>query len=82
VSDNRQLARLKVWDKNAALEKIGKHLGMFPRRLEHLERGGGPIETAEITLTPMELARRFAFILAEAREQAKQQDKDVEREAS
>jgi hypothetical protein len=30
----------------------------------------------------MELARRLMFLLAEAQEQAKQQDQDVEREAS
>ena len=27
--------KLKVWDKNSALEKIGKHLGMFVERSEH-----------------------------------------------
>jgi hypothetical protein len=43
----------------------------------------GPIETAEITLSAKEYARRLMFLLAEAQEQAKeQQDQDVEKEAS
>lgn len=28
------LAKIKVWDKNSALEKLGKHLGMFTDKLE------------------------------------------------
>ena len=43
--------------------------------------GGGAIPV-EVTMTPKELARRFAFIMASAAEQAKQQDQDVEKEAS
>ena len=27
--------KIKVWDKNSALEKLGKHLGMFPNKYEH-----------------------------------------------
>lgn len=27
--------KIKVWDKNSALEKIAKHLGMFVERVEH-----------------------------------------------
>lgn len=27
--------KIKVWDKNSALEKIAKHLGMFIERVEH-----------------------------------------------
>ena len=36
--------KVKVWDKNSALEKIAKHLGMFIERHEHTGPGGGPIE--------------------------------------
>jgi phage terminase small subunit len=27
--------KIKVWDKNSALEKLGKHLGMFTEKIEH-----------------------------------------------
>jgi phage terminase small subunit len=37
--------KLKVWDKNSALEKIAKHLGMFIDRHEHSGPGGAPIQT-------------------------------------
>lgn len=30
-----QVHKIKVWDKNSALEKIAKHLGMFIERVEH-----------------------------------------------
>ncbi len=35
--------KLKVWDKNSALEKLGKHLGMFTDRVD-LTSGGKKIE--------------------------------------
>ena len=37
--------KIKVWDKNSALEKMAKHLGMFIDRIEHTGRDGGPIQT-------------------------------------
>jgi len=37
--------RLKLHDKLGALEKIGKHLGMFIEKHEHGGPGGGPIAT-------------------------------------
>lgn len=37
--------KIKVWDKNSALEKLGKHLGMFPNKHEHSGPDGGPIDT-------------------------------------
>jgi len=36
---------VKFWDKNSALEKLAKHLGMFIERHEHTGKDGGPIET-------------------------------------
>lgn len=41
--------KLRLWDKNSALEKIAKHLGMFIERHEHSGPGGGPIQSTEIT---------------------------------
>lgn len=37
--------KIKFWDKNSALEKLAKHLGMFVDRFEHGGTGGGPIQT-------------------------------------
>lgn len=35
--------KIKVWDKNSALEKLAKHLGMFVEKHEHTGKDGGPI---------------------------------------
>lgn len=37
--------KIKMWDKNSALEKLAKHLGMFVDRVEHTGKDGGPIQT-------------------------------------
>jgi phage terminase small subunit len=34
--------KIKLWDKNSALEKLAKHLGMFIERHEHTGKDGGP----------------------------------------
>lgn len=41
--------KIKVWDKNSALEKLAKHLGMFIERVEHSGPDGGPIQTEDKT---------------------------------
>jgi phage terminase small subunit len=41
--------KLKLWDKNSALEKLAKHLGMFIERHEHTGKNGGPIQTEEVS---------------------------------
>ncbi len=38
-----RIKKVKVWDKNSALEKAGKHLKMFTDKLEHTGDGGGPM---------------------------------------
>lgn len=40
--------KIKVWDKNSALEKLAKHLGMFIDRHEHTGKNGKPIETETV----------------------------------
>ena len=40
---------LKLADKLSALEKIGKHLGMFRERVEHSGPNGEPIKTEDVT---------------------------------
>lgn len=37
--------KLKMWDKNSALDKIAKHFGMFIERHEHTGPDGAPIPT-------------------------------------
>lgn len=39
-----EVTELKFCDKLSALEKLGKHLGLFPNRHEVTGKGGGPIE--------------------------------------
>jgi phage terminase small subunit len=43
--------KIKMWDKNSALEKLAKHLGMYaPDKIEHTGKDGGPIETTGIAI--------------------------------
>lgn len=42
------LHKVRLWDKNSALEKIAKHLGMFIDRVEHGGPNGGPVQIAAI----------------------------------
>jgi phage terminase small subunit len=39
-----QIKKIKQWDKNSALEKLGKHLKLFTEKVEHTGAEGGPIE--------------------------------------
>jgi phage terminase small subunit len=52
-------AKIKLWDKRAALVDIGKHLGMFKERVEHSGVDGAPIEISD-----REAAQRIAFLLS------------------
>lgn len=54
--------KIKVWDKNSALEKIAKHLGMFVERHEHTGKDGGPIETKDVSAR--DKAKAVAALLA------------------
>lgn len=56
------VAKIKVWDKRAALVDIGKHLGMFVEKHEHTGKDGGPIETVE--MSDRDTAKAIAFALA------------------
>ena len=35
----------KLWDKPGSLKLMGRHVALFPDRVEHTGAGGGPIET-------------------------------------
>ena len=62
--DKRDVRRVKfkLYDKRAALVDMGRHLSMFPTKVEMSGKDGGPIETRE--LSPLEAARRLAFVWA------------------
>lgn len=36
---------IKLWDKPGPLKLMGRHVGLFPDKVEHTGAGGGPIET-------------------------------------
>lgn len=63
-----QVHKIKTWDKISALEKIGKHLGMFRDVIEHTGADGAPLIPE---LSDTEVARRMAFILAKGLEDSK-----------
>lgn len=48
--------KFRMWDKNSALEKIAKHLGMFVDRVEHGGFNGGPIQVASIDTSKLSTA--------------------------
>jgi phage terminase small subunit len=65
VRQTRDGVAIKFHSKTAALDMLGRHLGMFKERLEHSGPGGEPIETRE--LDPLDFARRIMFALERGR---------------
>lgn len=59
--------RIKLHDKVGALEKLGKHLGMFREKVEVAGANGGPIK---VDLPPNELMRRLAYLLTKPKDAA------------
>lgn len=55
--------RVKLHDKRAALDALAKHLGLFVNRHEVSGKDGAPISEE---VDKVDLARRIAFILAQA----------------
>jgi phage terminase small subunit len=55
--------KFKLHDKMAALDKIGKHLGMFTDKMELTGKDGGPIETTVTDLTTDQLKAKAAQLL-------------------
>lgn len=56
------VAKIKTWDKRAALVDIAKMQGWHVERHEHTGKDGGPIETIE--KSPRDIAKDVAFILS------------------
>jgi phage terminase small subunit len=52
-------AKIRLWDKQAALVNIGRHLGMFKDKIEITGRDGGPVETITTSMTAKEAADRY-----------------------
>lgn len=57
--------KIKFHDKLSALDKIGRHLGMFVEKHELTGKDGGPIETADVS--DLDRARTIAFALEKGR---------------
>ena len=51
--------RIKLHDKPAALEKLGRTFGMFKDRIEHIGKDGEPLKMR----SDLEIGRRLAFVL-------------------
>lgn len=60
--------KIRLSDKRAALVDLGKHLGLFPNRVEHTGKDGGPIQYSNL-----ERARRLAYILKQAQAESGQE---------
>jgi phage terminase small subunit len=49
VSLTQAGVKIKMHDKQGALDKLGKHLGMFTDKIEHTGKNGGPIQTEDLS---------------------------------
>ena len=58
--------RVKLSDKQSALEKLGRHLGMFKEKVEVAGPNGGPIQTEDVTARDR-IASRVAGVAARIR---------------
>lgn len=59
--------RIKMHDKRAALQDIGRHLGMFKDKVEHSGPNGEPIQTEAVTRSHKDRAKAMALLLARQR---------------
>lgn len=54
--------KIRTWDKNSALEKLAKHLGMFIDRVDHTSSDGS-MSPVTSDMTPKEAAEAYAGTL-------------------
>lgn len=59
--------KVKFWDKNKALENLGKHLKLFVERQEVTGRDGGPVEINVSSLSDEELQARIEGLLSKGK---------------
>lgn len=69
------LTKIKLPDKGANLERLGKHLKIFTEKHEFTGKDGGPIETRE--LSPIQRAARISHLLKTAATRKDVGDKPV-----
>lgn len=62
--ETESVAKIKTWDKRAALVDIAKMQGWHVERHEHTGKDGGAIEVAD--KSPRDIAKDIAFLLARA----------------
>jgi len=58
--------KFKLHDKKGALVDIGRHLGAFRDKLEISGPNGGPVETANLHMTPAQAQEAYANLLKNA----------------
>lgn len=60
---------LKLWDKPSPLRLAGRHVGLFPDRLEVTGANGGPVQTAAVDLSALSLEELLSLraMLAKAK---------------
>lgn len=64
ISEGREGLKVKFHDKRGALVDIGRHLGMFPSKVEHSGPNGGPIQSVSaVATTPDEAAKIYQQIM-------------------
>lgn len=63
VKETQHGLEIKTHDQMKALEMMARHLGMFPNKVEHTGKNGGPIETISTEMTPAEAAEHYAATL-------------------
>jgi hypothetical protein len=64
IGERTVRARIKLHDKLSALEKLGKHLGLFADKTIITGSNGGPIKIEQDDI--LDSARRIAFLLSKA----------------
>lgn len=61
--------KVKFWDKNKALENLGKHLKLFTEKHEHTGKDGGPIAVNLSEISDEELQAKIATLLGTQNQQ-------------
>src|SRR6185437_8000191 len=53
---------LRLWDKPGMLKLAGRHVGLFPDRVEISGPNGGPIQTQEMPKTSADMRKELAAL--------------------
>lgn len=60
ISETQSGVKIKMYDKKSALVDLGRHLGLFPTKVEHSGPDGKPMEMINREMTPEEAAEAYA----------------------